>query len=395
VRGSEAQALGTAGADLVADVTGWVEGVHRAVAARVFRSIGPIAAPVQVVHDAIAGAVYTTVRTLVAGGARVAGTVGALALDEGRPGLDATPAGAAVKSAVNGVLGDRLERDAPALAVAASWRHDGQDVTADELARRTDAPSSHVAVFVHGLCESEAAWGWRTARHGTAGGHPARVAADLGATPALVRLNTGRGVADNGADLSRLLDALVAAWPVEVERVALVGHSMGGLIARSAVLDGARRSAGWVPLVTDLVCLGTPLLGAPLERAATAGAALLALVPETAPFGSILEARSVGITDLRVGDLVEDEWRVQGSEVAARLAGVRTHVVAATVGGSDRGVLASTVGDWLVPASSAAGAGRRRRLHADSTLHVARADHFDLLADRRVGDHLVELLRRR
>ena len=70
---------------------------------------------------------------------------------------------------------------------------------------------------------------------------------DLGYTPVFVRFNTGRHISENGASLAALLDELVADWPVEVERIAIVGHSMGGLVARSACHRGgdvdARTSA--------------------------------------------------------------------------------------------------------------------------------------------------------
>ena len=76
--------------------------------------------------------------------------------------------------------------------------------------------------------------------HGAASvGQPARAGGerlvdDLGCTSVFVRYNTGRHISVNGRELSELLDALVRAWPREVEQIALVGHSMGGLVARSA-----------------------------------------------------------------------------------------------------------------------------------------------------------------
>ncbi len=60
-------------------------------------------------------------------------------------------------------------------------------------------------------------------------------------TPVYLRYNTGLPVGRNGADLAWLLDDLVAAWPVPVRSIALVGHSMGGLVVRAAFHAAAHR----------------------------------------------------------------------------------------------------------------------------------------------------------
>jgi pimeloyl-ACP methyl ester carboxylesterase len=124
-----------------------------------------------------------------------------------------------------------------------------------------------------------------------------------------VRYNTGRHVSENGRSLADLLEALVAAWPVAVERIALVGHSMGGLVARSACHQAAERSDAWVGRVRHVVSLGTPHTGAPLAQAVHVAAAGLATVPETRAFSAFLRRRSAGIRDLRDGSLVDEDWR--------------------------------------------------------------------------------------
>ena len=173
--------------------------------------------------------------------------------------------------------------------------------------RRVGAPATpHVVVFVHGLGETEFAWGRPS--------YGDRLAEDLGATPVFVRFNTGRHISSNGASLAALLDELVADWPVEIERLAIVGHSMGGLVARSACHHGG----DWVPLVRHVISLGTPHMGAPLEQAVHALSAALHLAPETRPFARFLRRRSAGIRDLRRGSLVDEDWRDQDPGRAAR-----------------------------------------------------------------------------
>ena len=137
-------------------------------------------------------------------------------------------------------------------------------------------------MFVHGLCETEQAW-WPSERkqrtHG-AFNFGGRVR-DIGFTPVYVRYNSGLHISDNGARLSTLLDELVEAWPVPVDEVALIGHSMGGLVARSACHHADRVGAGWVERTRHVFGLGTPHLGAPLERGVNAVAWSLRKVPET------------------------------------------------------------------------------------------------------------------
>ncbi len=76
-------------------------------------------------------------------------------------------------------------------------------------------------------------------------------------------------------------------WPVELEEIALVGHSMGGLVARSACHLGAVRGDRWTRLVRQTVTLGSPHMGAPLEQLVHRGSAHLHKLPETRPAGQL------------------------------------------------------------------------------------------------------------
>ena len=161
----------------------------------------------------------------------------------------------------------------------------------------------YIVVFLHGLMETEHAW-----RLGGEEPYGARLKRDVEATPVEVRYNTGRHVSENGRSLADELEALIEAWPAEVDRIALVGHSMGGLVARSACHQAAERGDAWVRKVRHVVSLGTPHMGAPLEEAVHVAAAGLTALPETRPFGNFLRRRSAGIRDLRRGSLVDEDW---------------------------------------------------------------------------------------
>ena len=160
------------------------------------------------------------------------------------------------------------------------------------------------------------------------------------------------------------MQQLVAAWPVPVQRVVLLGHSMGGLIARSALHQAA--GGGWSALCSDLVCLGSPHHGAPLERAGHGVDLLLGATPGlaryTAPLARLGKVRSAGITDLRHG--LQD---AAGQALPLPLAppkGPRCWALAGTLdvgpepaaaGGRARGAFSRLRGDGLVPVASALG----------------------------------------
>jgi pimeloyl-ACP methyl ester carboxylesterase len=364
-----ALALAAAATDDV--VLGTVRDVHGAVATRVFgltnTATGGSARVAERVHRGVSGVVYTG----LGAGLRATGR-GLRAADRRGLGtrLETSPRGRFTVSAVNGLIGDRLAEEQSDLAIELAVRVDGADVPAapEPLSAAFPGATRDLVVFLHGLGESEDAGTLRAAEHG--GSYGTRLAAETSWTPVFLRANTGLPIADNGAALASLLDRVVSAWPVGVRRIALVGHSMGGLIMRAAC--AVRTDAGdpWQAKVTDVVTLGTPHLGAPVERGLALGTRALRLLPESAPFGRILEYRSVGILDLRAG-LAPD---------VSNLPHARYHLVGATLAASPRHPVSETIGDLLVRYPSATGRPRRGRemFPGADTLHV-QGDHFDLL----------------
>ena len=315
------------------------------------------------IASAVCGGVSLGLRAASAGLGRVAETgVG--------PRLEDGPRGRFVSSAVNGLIGDRLVAERPRLAIAMAVRAGGRDVApdADGLAAAFPDASDRVVVFLHGLCENESYWNrWRE-RTGTTYGE---ALAATGWTPVFLRANTGLGLRENGVALSALLQRVVEAWPTRVRRLALVGHSMGGLIVRAAGAVATTAERPWTALVSDVVTLGTPHLGAPIARGIGHGSRGLGRVPETATFGRILDLRSLGVHDLVAG-LAED---------VAPLPHARYRLVAATVTARERHPVGHVVGDLLVRVPSAYGRDRHgeRLFPGADVLHVGRTDHFGLL----------------
>jgi PGAP1-like protein len=381
-----------------------IEELHGGIAGRAFAATGAGAEPVRYVHDAVSGGAYSAVRTALSGGALAAGMVGA-AVASGRPAERSEWVRTAL-AVLNGAYGDLLDGSAPALAVPMAVRVDGVDVPARaaELAGAFPAATPHLAVFLHGLTEDERAWRFGSERHhGTTGvTYGNRLRADLGLTPVYLRYNTGLHIPDNGRRLDALLTDLAASWPVPLADIVLIGHSMGGLVARSALhRAGAGTAAGraWTRAVRATITLGTPHLGAPLERGAHRLTTLLAGLPETRPLAGVLAARSGGIKDLRHGTVLPDD--LLGADPDAPgdrphthvplCAGPRHFVVLATLARRESGPGTGLLGDLLVPPRSARGdTGDHRRLAfpAGHVRHFGRLHHLDLLNHPLVYDQI-------
>jgi len=218
--------------------------------------------------------------------------------------------------------------------------------TAAELKRAFPNASPRVTVWLHGLGVTETVWRYPGRPRSTYGSLLER---EEGFTPVFLRYNTGRSVRDSGAALDALLEALVGSWPVPLGELALVGYSMGGLVVRSALQQGAARSASWVPLVQHTIHLGVPHLGAPLERAGRVTTSLLKALPNpiTKLVGAVAGLRSAGVKDLAHGDLVPD-----GAWVPLPAAGIHHAIIGALHDDPDH-PLSVLLGDGLVPLASA------------------------------------------
>ena len=393
---SELRALTLLGFDELRQASGGIGSINRAVAGRVFHAVGPGAALVRPVHEAVT-------RTVFAGlglGTRTIGMAAAAAVgSRDAPALSTTPRGSALIAAVTGLRGDALEAEGSPLSQPMAVRVDGEPVALDPDSLREAFPDAgpRLAVFVHGLMTTEFSWAlFGPETYGE------RLARELGCTPVYVRYNTGRHISENGRSLSELMEELVAAWPVDAEQIALVGHSMGGLVARSACCHAAEEGADWAGLITHSVSLGTPHMGAPLEQAVHVLSAGLARLPETRPFANFLRRRSGGIRDLRQGSLVDEDWRdsdpdaLRGAACAEipLLEGATHCFVSAAITRSKRHPLGRLLGDTLVLVPSASGRSRTRRIPFEDEygMHLGAATHFTLLNHPAVYERLRDWL---
>lgn len=320
------------------------------------------------------------------------------ATKEASPG---TPQREAVLAVLNGVMGDRLAASDSPFTTPMSLRYQGQVL---DWARPTTLPeaSGRILLLVHGLCMNELQWD--VAHQGRPVNHGEMLAATLGYSPVYLRYNTGRHISHNGRELATQLETLLAHWPVPIESICVVAHSMGGLLIRSAVHYGRQGAMQWPEFVRQLVFLGTPHHGAPLERVGTQVHHLLATTPFTAPFAVLGRLRSAGITDLRYGNVLDEDW--QGRNRFDRHAdlrrslrlpeGIACFTVAASRAGKQSKLADRLIGDGLVPLHSALGQSHQRhhslRFGKSSRFVVYRTSHIELLSSPVVAQQLVKWL---
>ncbi len=354
---------------------------HMAIADRVFNAVGPIASPVRMVHDQIGAGLHAAVRQALG----VAGEVGARAADRVDDRLVSESAmGHATVGAILGLVGDSVRESEPDLDWPTVLLRDGEVVAEHGGPRPVPSTTRELVVLLHGLCETDRSWAWGTdlARPSI----PTRIAAP-DRDVLLARVNSGRRPAEVGAELAFLLAALDSA---SVERVVLVGHSMGGLVARAALRTAVADGFGWVERCDTLVTIGTPHLGAPLEKAVEVLVRAGAVAREVDAITSWFDQRSSGVRDLRHGTMTGHD--APGRPVA--VVPLPPHVTMHTIGATLRNpVLAAIAGDGLVTHGSAHAVGAAELAALRGTnLHLAGRSHFDLVADPEVGEHVARLV---
>ncbi|MEG3048887.1 MAG: hypothetical protein RR792_01700 [Thermomonas sp.] len=363
--------------DAVAGTTDLVEAVHASVLAWPRRIVG---LPRRDATGGIPAIAYSAVRGI----ARVAGTgidqvLGWLPTTTGE--ANRIPQREAAVAALNGVLGDHLQATGNPLALVARLRMAGRALVLDRTALAASHPDvgPRLLVMVHGLCMNDLQWQQGGHHHGN------RLADELGFEVIHLHYNSGLPIAANGCEFSRLLQQLADAWPVPIERIAILAHSMGGLVSRAAIATAQADGSPWLERLDTLACLGTPHLGAPLERAGDLLQTLLGISTHSAPFKALGGLRSAGIQDLRHGSLHAGH--------PALPAHVRDYVIAgSTQAAGARGSVRHPRGDGLVSVDSAFGEHRdpRRRLAIpdEHKLLVHATGHIALLGNAEVHARL-------
>lgn len=265
---------------------------------------------------------------------------------------------------LNGIVGDRLHDTFSGLSRSMQWYKEEAPLalTSDNIGVHYPKASPKVCILVHGLINDETAWnfaGQPSENYGS------RLQDDFGYTPFYVRYNTGLHISQNGQLLSQLIQQLMDIYPVAVEDITIIAHSMGGLVVRSACHYAPQQGADWTEKIRKIFFLGTPHLGAPLEKFGNVVTYLLKKIPlfSTKLTGDIINLRSAGIKDLRYGYLTDEDWQnhhpdellTNRKTVVPLLEHVSYFVITGTLTGNKDSLASRWFGDALVRKDSATG----------------------------------------
>tara|TARA_R110001599_G_scaffold353231_1_gene591106 strand:+ start:190766 stop:191974 length:1209 start_codon:yes stop_codon:yes gene_type:complete len=385
--------------DSLEGITNKVEHMHETIA-RAPLAVLPVPERPNRAHGTVAAGVYRAIRG-INGGLREG-------IDRSFTALPLQPhytAGSAAETravaALNGVCGDHLETTGNPLAtkMALSTPHCPLDINPEALKSALPQASPDIVIMVHGLSLSELSW-----KRGGGACIGEQLEGELGQTPLYLRYNTGRHISTNGQEFAQLLQKLCDDWPTPVQSISLVGHSMGGLVIRSACWYAQRNQSEWLRQLRKVICLGTPHHGSPLEKAGHAFESVMQKIPYVEPmlFGRM---RSAGIKDLRHGSLLDEDWqghdpdsaRPDSRKVVPMVPGVQYFFAAASVGRDHSDPLGRLLGDLLVRPDSAVGLHKSdlRKLKVDAA-HCRvfhEKNHFDLLSDSRVHQQVIDWCR--
>lgn len=350
---SDLQGAGRLTVDAIQGIINLVEATHQAVS-----SLGGLLDKPDRKHTrGISGLVYKGIRSVTG----LAGS-GVDTLLEPFSRLlgdkEPSPEREAVVAALNGLFGDHLVKRKNPLAIPMQLRGNGKPIALDNPAFTESINKSNgkIVLLVHGLCMNDLEWNAKSHDHGAA------LARDLGYCPVYLHYNTGRHISENGREFAGLLESFTAQIPGPIELV-ILAHSMGGLVSRSACHYGKLAHHTWLEALKKMVFLGTPHHGAPLEQGGNWIDTILEISPYSAPFSRLGKIRSSGITDLRYGNVIDEDWKgrdrfkpLGDQRIPVPLPGdVLCYAIAATMGKEPNTLGDGLVGDGLVPLNSALG----------------------------------------
>lgn len=295
----------------------------------------------------------------------------------------------AIRSALNGVLGDYLEEKDNPLQIRMKFRHQAKALSLDRQSLEDAYPSINgkILLMVHGICMNDIQWTRKEHNHGEL------LAKELDKTAIYLRYNSGRHISSNGQSFNELLEELVLNWPVPVEEIVILAHSMGGLVTRSALSYAQQQQKTWPDHLKKIVFLGTPHHGAVLERLGNYVDVILESVHYAKPFARLGKIRSAGVTDLRYSNIVDEDW--QGNDRFDMRGDQRQHIplpkeiacysIAAVIEKVKDTVSSQVIGDGLVSVKSAFGLHEdvAKNLHfkEENTWIAYENNHFGLLND--------------
>jgi len=384
---SDLQGINSLITDATIGVTDLVETMHRRIVHPPFLP----STPIQHLITTIAGITYKNIRWST----RFIGSAADKALGKfvsvsGK--VESTDQSEAMRSVLNGVIGDYLEKNKNPLQISMQFRHQAKAISLDKKSLKKTYPTINgkILLMVHGSCMNDIQWTRKDHNHGTV------LAEELHKTPIYLHYNSGLHISSNGQHFNTLLEHLVLNWPVPIEELTIIAHSMGGLVSRSAIHYGQQDQNSWIKHLKKIIFLGTPHHGSPLEQAGNYLDAVLEAVPYAKPFARLGKIRSAGVTDLRYGNLLDEDWQnndrfeLQNDNRQTVLLPkkVECYSIAAVIGKDNTSVSSQLLGDNMVGVKSALGQHKDPvkdlNFKKENTWIAYESKHLDLLNNPKI-----------
>lgn len=282
-------------------------------------------------------------------------------------------------SMLNGILGDHLAETDNSLALTMTWHYQGNNVTPQEMAKICAQQSGQPLLLIHGLCMNDQLWSRNGHDHGL------ELKNTNNMIPIYVRYNSGLAIYQNGLELANMLGAFIKALP-DKKSCAVLAHSMGGLVMRSAMHVAKNTKQRWLEKINKVVFLGTPHQGAVLEKTGNVIDYIISINPYSAPFAKLVRVRSHGIKNLRHGTVTQDHQTVQlPSHIECYAIAASTKVATS---GNAHNMHLKWIGDGLVSVDSALGGhkhpDREVLFKAQNKSVFENVSHMDLLSNHDV-----------
>ncbi len=294
-----------------------------------------------------------------------------------------------ILSILNGVIGDYLEEKENPLKIDMQFRFKSKTLKLDSISLKTAYPNitGKIILMVHGSCMNDIQWTRNNHNHGEI------LSKELNKTIIYLNYNSGKHISTNGKNLSKNLQELTEKWPIPIEELIIVNHSMGGLVSRSALHYGQQNELNWTKHLKKTFFLGTPHHGSHIERTGNYLDIILESIPYAKPFARLGKIRSAGVTDLRYGNLVDEDWqnsdrfklKKDQRENIPLPSNTEFYSIAAVAGKKTDFLKNKILGDNLVDVKSALGQHKNPNKSLDfkkeNTFIIYESNHLDLLSD--------------
>ncbi|MGF1723802.1 alpha/beta hydrolase [Photobacterium nomapromontoriensis] len=303
---------------------------------------------------------------------------------------------------LNGMVGDYLlkKNSRFAIPMVLTDQHQTLSDQTEKLKQQLPQATPRIVLCVHGWCMADKGWHRKGNDHG-------QQLVSAGYTPIYLRYNTGNHISLNGEEFAFRLEKLFQAWPCEIKELVIIGHSMGGLVTRSACHYADVNQLSWLSTLRTFITLGTPHNGAPLARFASWFDDQVLVTPQLKFLQKIGEIRSSGTKDLSLGFVLHQDWQQHDSQLHPETGkepapydvqfhqrprlpiGTECYAVATCLGKNLQEANNRRLGDGLVPVNSALGESKKGYMalnYKESHKWIgAGINHLDLLSDPQVS----------